>query len=328
MIRKESNNCATFEIKIFKMPNIQLDHFPLVSIVTVNYNHSETTMELIESLSNISYPNIEIIVVDNASPSDNPKRILEKYPRIILVESVLNYGFAGGNNLGIMKARGEYVLLLNNDTVVEPDFLESLVKKFQDHPDIGAISPKLRYFYDKDTFQYVGFTEINKWTIRNKTIGDGEKDIGQYDADCETAYTHGAAMMVPMKVIKQVGMMSYEFFLYYEEADWCLRIRKAGYKIYYVHNSVVFHKGSVSTGNNSKLKTHYLTRNRLVFMRRNIHGITFAIALLYQLFIAIGKNGIVYLLKGNGKLARAYWSGILWNLKNIFNMEIHDNPML
>lgn len=310
------------------MPHAPINQFPLVSIITVNYNHSMTTMELIESLSKISYPNIEIIVVDNASPDDNPKLIKEKYPRINLIESSLNYGFAGGNNLGIMRARGEYVLLLNNDVVVPSDFLEPLVKKFIDNPNYGAISPKIRFYYKQDTLQYAGFTEINKWTIRNKTIGLDELDQGQYDADRETAYTHGAAMMVPMKVIKQVGMMSYDFFLYYEEADWCIRIRKAGYIIAYVHNSMVYHKGSVSTGNNSALKIHYLTRNRMVFMRRNIHGFNFVIALLYQLIIAIGKNGIIYLLKGRGKLATAYWSGISWNLKNIFNKEIHDNPTL
>lgn len=310
------------------MPNSIPNSFPLVSIITVNYNHSETTMELIESLSNISYPNIEIIVVDNASPNDNPKLIKERYPRINLVESVLNYGFAGGNNLGIMRARGEYILMLNNDTVVEPDFLEPLVKKFQEHPELGAVSPKIRYYDNKNIIQFAGFTEINKWTIRNKTIGKDEVDIGQYNTDRETAYTHGAAMMVPMKVIKQVGMMSYDFFLYYEEADWCLRIRKAGYKIQYVYNSLVYHKGSVTTGNNSAFKTYYLTRNRLVFMRRNIHGFTFVVALLYQLFIAIGKNSIVFLLKGRVKLAGAYWAGIFWNVKNIFNKEIHNNPML
>jgi GT2 family glycosyltransferase len=305
-----------------------LNHFPLVSVVSVNYNQSIMTMDLIESLSNITYPNIEIIVVDNASPKDDPKLIKEKYPRIILVESVINYGFAGGNKLGIMRSRGEYILMLNNDTVVDPNFLEPLVKKFQDHPEIGAISPKIRYYYKKDTFQNVGFTEINKRTVRNKTIGDGEIDIGQYNEDRETSYSHGAAMMVPMKVVKEVGMMSYEFFLYYEEADWCLRIRNAGYKIFFVHNSLVYHKASVTTGNDSALKTYYLTRNRIVFMRRNIHGYDFFVALLYQLSIAVWKNGIVFLLKGRGKLAKAYWSGLLWNLKNIFNKEIFDNPRL
>lgn len=305
-----------------------MKHFPLVSIITVNYNHSETTLELLESLYNITYPNIEVIVVDNASPDDQPKKMKEQYPSIVLVESIVNYGFAGGNNLGIMRARGDYVLLLNNDTVVTPDFLEPLVQKFLDHPEIGALSPKILYYYKQDTIQYAGFTVIDSRTVRNITIGKGEIDDGQYDEDRETAYAHGAAMMVPMSVVKLVGMMSYEFFLYYEEADWCNRISKAGYKIVYVHNSKVYHKESVTTGKLSDLKVYYLTRNRLVFMRRNIHGFDFYISLLYQIFIAIGKNAMVFLLKGKIKMFWAYLKGINWNIAHMFDPEIHDNPYL
>lgn len=306
----------------------KFDFYPLVSIITVNYNHSETTLELIASLSKISYPNIEIIVVDNASPDDQPAIIKERYPSIILIESVINYGFAGGNNLGIMRARGDYILLLNNDVIVPQDFLEPLVLKFINDSNYGAVSPKIHYYHTLNTIQYAGFTEIDSRTVRNITIGKGEIDKGQYDKDYETAYAHGAAMMVSMDVIKRVGMMSYEFFLYYEEADWCNRIKKAGYKIGYVHDSKVFHKESVSTGKLGPLKVYYLTRNRLVFMRRNIHGKDFVISLLYQIFIAIGKNALVFLLKGNIKVFWAYVKAILWNIKNMFNPEIHDNPML
>lgn len=305
-----------------------MNQFPLVTLITVNYNHSETTLELLESLYNITYPNIEVIVVDNASPNDNPKVMKEKYPSIILIESVVNYGFAGGNNLGIMRARGDYVLLLNNDVIVPPGFLEPLVQKFLDKPEYGAISPKILYYDKPDTIQYAGFTFIDNKTVRNVTIGKGEADKGQYDEDKETAYTHGAAMMVPMSVIKHVGMMCYEFFLYYEEPDWCNRIREAGYKIGYVHNSKVFHKESVTTGKMSTLKTYYLTRNRLVYMRRNISGPDFYISLLYQIFIAIGKNALVFLLKGNLKMFWAYARGINWNITHMFDVEIHDNPRL
>jgi len=307
---------------------IKLKNFPLVSIITVNYNHSETTIELIESLSKISYPNIEIIVVDNASPDDNPKLIKQKHPSVILIESVINYGFAGGNNLGIMRARGDYVLLLNNDVIVPVDFLEPLVLKLVNNPDYGAISPKIHYYHTLNTIQYAGFTPIDTKTVRNMTIGKGELDKGQYDKDYETAYAHGAAMMVPMDVIKHVGMMSYEFFLYYEEADWCNRIRNAGYKIGYVHNSKVFHKESVTTGKLGVIKVYYLTRNRLVYMRRNIYGTDFLISILYQIFIAIGKNAFTYLLKGNIRVFWAYIRAINWNIKNMFNVEIHDNPRL
>jgi len=304
------------------------EEYPLISIITVNYNHPDVTCELIKSLNKISYPNIEIIVIDNCSPDDDPIIIKRRFPNVILIQNPINYGFAAGNNYGLMRARGKYVLLLNNDTVVKEDFIEPLLEKLESDYTIGAVSPKIRFYHTPDTIQYAGFTPINTHTMRNFSIGYKEVDKGQYDQDSETAYAHGAAMMVPIEIVKKIGMMSYIFFLYYEEADWCARIRNAGYKMYYVHNSLIFHKESISTGKLSPLKIYYLTRNRLVFMRRNIHGKDFYIGLLYQLFIAIPKNAFKFLLKGKFQLFHAYNRAIGWHLKNLFNKEIHENPML
>jgi GT2 family glycosyltransferase len=306
----------------------KLKRYPLVSIVAVNYDHPEVTCDFIESLHRITYPNIEVIIVDNKSPNDNPAIIKERYPNVILYESHINWGFAGGNNQGIMRAKGEYVLLLNNDTIVDPHFLEPLVEKLEDHPEIGAVSPKIRFYYDPQIIQYAGFIPFNRYTVRNSAKGYREKDTGQYDRDEETAYAHGAAMMVPMRVIKDIGLMSYIFFLYYEEADWSYRIKKAGYRIWYVHNSLVYHKESVSTGKLSFLKTYYLNRNRLVFMRRNIWGRDFYLGILYQLGVAIPKNMVAMLLKFKLSFVRAYLKALGWHLNNAFNKDIHNNPSL
>ena len=303
-------------------------NYPLISIITVNYNHSEVALEMIESLNKISYPNIEVIVVDNCSPDDDPKIIKRKYPNVILVENPINYGFAAGNNYGLMRARGEYVMLLNNDTVVTENFIEPLLDKLEQNPGIAAVSPKIRYFHTPDTIQYAGYTEINPITMRNFSIGFNQKDKGQYDEDRETAYAHGAAMMIPMEVIKKIGLMSYIFFLYYEEADWCARIKQAGYKIFYVHDSLVYHRESISTGRLSALKIYYLNRNRIVFMRRNIHGKDFYLGILYQLIVAIPKNAFKFLIKGKLKLFHAYYRAIGWHIKNFFSKEVHENPML
>ena len=303
-------------------------YYPLVSIITVNYNQSEVTCSFIESLNKISYPNFEVIVVDNNSTEDDPNIIKQRYPNIIFIANPINYGFAAGNNFGLMRAKGEYVMLLNNDIEVPPGFMEPLVQKLENNPKIGAVSPKIKFYYQPDTLQYAGFTPINNITMRNASIGFREKDIGQYEKDRKTAYTHGAAMMVPISVIKEVGLMSYIFFLYYEEADWCARIANKGYSMYYVHNSFVLHKESISTGKLSALKIYYQNRNRIVFMRRNIHGREFYLSLAYQLFVAIPKNAFKFLLKGKIVLFLAYYRAIGWNLKNIFSKEIHENPQL
>ncbi len=307
---------------------MQQKKFPLVSIVTVNYNGSEDTCEMIESLTKITYPNIEIIVIDNASPNDRPRVIKERFPSVILYESIINYGFAGGNNQGIMRARGEYVLLLNNDTIVDKGFLEPLISKLESDHTIGAASAKLRYYYDRSIIQYAGYTPINHHTMRNFAIGHKEKDRGQYDKDTDTAYAHGAAMIVPMRVIREIGMMSYTFFLYYEEADWSYRIKRAGYRICYVHNSLVYHKESISVGKLSALKIYYLNRNRIVFMRRNVFGNDFLIGILYQLLVAIPRNALKYLAKGKIDLFYAYVRAIGWHLRRSLSKDIHDNPYL
>lgn len=303
-------------------------YYPLVSIITVNYNQSEVTCDFIESLNKITYPNFEVIVVDNNSTEDDPSIIKQRYPNIIFIQNPINYGFAAGNNFGLMRAKGDYVMLLNNDIEVPPNFMEPLVEKLEKNTKIGAVSPKIKFYYQPDTLQYAGFTPINNITMRNTAIGFRQKDTGQYDKDRVTAYAHGAAMMVPTRVVKEVGLMSYIFFLYYEEADWCARIANAGYSMYYVHNSYVLHKESISTGKLSALKIYYLNRNRIVFMRRNIHGHEFYLSLGYQLFVAIPKNAFKFLLKGKIVMFFAYYRAIGWHLKNIFSKEIHENPRL
>ncbi len=306
----------------------RLKYYPLVSIITVNYNQSEVTCALIESLNKITYPNFEIIVVDNHSTEDDPTIIKKRYPEVVYIANPINYGFAAGNNYGLMRARGDYILLLNNDIEVPPGFMEPLVEKLEKNPGIGAVSPRIKFYYQPDTIQYAGYTPINPVTMRNFAIGYWEKDRGQYNEDRETAYAHGAAMMVPMRVVKEIGLMSYIFFLYYEEADWCARIKKAGYKIYYVGSTYVLHKESVSTGKMSPLKIYYQNRNRIVFMRRNIQGKEYVYGLLYQLFVAIPKNALKFLLKGKISFFLAYYRAIGWHITHLFSKEIHENPML
>jgi GT2 family glycosyltransferase len=302
--------------------------YPLVSIITVNYDHPDVTCQLLTSLQRITYPATEIIVVDNASPIEDPSVITREFPEVTLIRSERNRGFAGGNNLGIRQARGKYILLLNNDTEVDPGFLEPLVSKLESDSSIGAVSPQIRFFRQPDTFQYAGSAPINPYTGRSRGIGYREKDRGQYDRDSITAFVHGAAMLVPVRVIQTVGLMAECFFLYYEELDWGKRIRNAGFQLWFVHNSVIYHKESVSTGRMSPLKTYYLNRGRLLYLRRNVSGFTFIIALVYQLFIAVPKNTLKFLFSGNSRHLAAYTRALAWHLQHFSAKEIHSNPAL
>lgn len=299
---------------------------PLVSIITVNYNQSQVTFDLLESLRHISYSNIEIIVVDNASPTDEPQAIKQKYPEVTLILSDKNLGFAGGNNLGVRASKGKYLLFINNDTEVPSDFLEPLVQLCEKDGEIGMVSPKIKFHWNPDIVQYAGFTKMNPYTLRNNGLGYYKRDCPELNQLSETESIHGAAMMVPRKVIEEVGMMTEVYFLYYEEHDWAEMIKRAGYKIYYQPASYILHKESVSTGKDSPFKTYYISRNRLVFARRNFSGFPFVVSWLFQTFVSVPKNTLMYLIKGQLKHLAAYWKALYWNL--LHYSVIRNNPKL
>ncbi|SFU47792.1 glycosyltransferase family 2 protein [Pontibacter akesuensis] len=290
---------------------------PLVSVISVNYNQAALTCAMVASLREVTYPNVEIIVVDNASPTDDPTVIVETYPEVKLIRSEANLGFAGGNNLGIQQAQGAYLLFLNNDTEVAPDFLEPLVELFENNSQAGIASPKIIFYGTDNVIQYAGSTGINPWTGRSKGIGSQETDMGQYNTSMQTALADGAAMMVPRRVIDQVGLMPEMYFLYYEELDWCEMIKRAGFTCHYIANSTIYHKESMSVGKVSVLKTYYMNRNRLLFIRRNIKGWPFWSSTFIFFMAAIPKKTVQFALRLQGKHLVAIGRGLWWNFTNI-----------
>ncbi len=295
--------------------------YPLVSVVTVNYNQSEVTCEFLESLRKISYPSIEVFVVDNASPNDNPEIIKERYPEINFIQTEKNLGFAGGNNAALPYCKGKYVLFINNDTEVPENFLEPLVDVLEENMDVGMVSPKIHYYHTPNTFQFAGFTPINPITVRNFAIGFGEKDEGQYDITCETGSIFGAAMLVPMRLIEKIGMMSEVFFLYYEEHDWAEHFKKEGYKIFYQGKSLVLHKESISTVKDSPFQIFYLNRGRLLYARRNNSGLVKLASMLYLNLIAMPKTALTYLKKGRADLAKAVFKAVWWHMTHFKHIK-------
>lgn len=291
---------------------------PLVSIVSINYDQPIVTCEMLASLRKVTYPNFETLIVDNASPTTSPLSIKENFPEIQLIISEKNLGFAGGNNIAIKQAKGDYILLLNNDTEVKPDFLDSLVELMESDKTIGIASSKILYFYEDNVIQYAGIPAISPITSRAGSDGDKEVDKGQYNQVKETFYPHGACMMIRKSVLEEIGLLYEGYFLYYEEYDFAERVRRAGYKIYYQPKSEIFHKESISTGKNSPLKTYYLNRNRVLFLRRNSSGITFLLAMIYFITISLPKNTAKYLF--HKKHLSALYRGLFWNISN-FNIN-------
>ena len=287
-----------------------MDVEKLLSIITINYNGLKDTCELLDTLP-LNDEVIEVIVVDNASTQDEATELEKRYPQVKVIRSDKNLGFAGGNNLGIQASHGKYFFFINNDAILpQPSALSLLINRLESSAHIGMVCPKIRFTWDKQPIQYAGYTPLSKITLRNKSIGFGEQDNGQYNTANPTPYAHGAAMMVKREVIEKTGMMPECYFLYYEELDWSMMIRRTGYEIWYEPACTIFHKESQTTGQQSPLKTYYITRNRLLFAQRNIKRGERYLTYSYLIGMVAVRDILKYLCKGQVNMAKAVMKGI------------------
>ena len=287
-----------------------------LSIITINYNGLKDTCELIDTLP-LKDKSIEVIVVDNASAQDEATIIEKRYPQVKIIRSKENLGFAGGNNLGIKAAQGKYLLILNNDTLLKPQTsdLRPLISRLESSNKIGMVCPKIRFSWGNQLIQYAGYTPLSPIAMRNKAIGCGEVDHGQYNTAHPTPYAHGAAMMIKREVIENAGLMPEYYFLYYEELDWSMMIRRAGYDIWYDSACTIFHKESQTTGQNSPLRTYYITRNRLLFAQRNQPNRTKYITYLYLISVVAIRDILKFALQRRWDLVRATIRGVVSFIK-------------
>lgn len=260
--------------------------FPRVSIVLVNWNGLKDTTECLDSIQRITYPNYEVIVVDNASAGDEAGIIagmFRDYVRIL--RNAKNYGFAKGCNIGIKDALTrdpQHVLLLNNDTVVAPDFLERLLEVVESHDKVGIASGKI-YAYEKPQLVwFAGGGPIDY--MRGKThVRQELVDSGQFDEVMEVEWLVGTFMLISRKVLDTVGWLDNRYFFGWEDVDLCIRASKQGFKVLYVPTSVIWHKG-FSPGKQKRLSgrpVFYSTRGRFLFTHKNASKIQLTSSTLY-----------------------------------------------
>lgn len=249
-------------------------------------------------------------MVDNASKNSEAETIAQRFPHVKVIKSAENVGFAGGNNLGIKEARGKYIFLLNNDTYFKDFNIDALIERIKQSPDIAIVCPKIRFAWGSNPIQFAGYTSLSTITVRNHAIGFGEEDHGQYNTAHPTPYAHGAAMLIKREALEKVGFMPECYFLYYEELDWSMMFTRAGYQIWYEPQCTVFHKESKTTGQNSPLRTYYITRNRLLLVKRHGKGLSKALAYCYLIFIVATRDLLKYALSAKFGLAKATAKGV------------------
>lgn len=251
-----------------------MDDSPLVYIILLTWNGKADTLECLRSLQHITYSNARVLVVDNASTDGTVATVQREFPHVELMVNGSNLRFAGGNNVGIRRALQQdaaYVLLLNNDTVVDRVFLGHLVRAAEREPRIGMVGPKIYYAHEPQRIWFAG-GKVEWWKGWISHVGVRELDHGQYDQPSETAYLTGCCLFVKRAVIDAIGLLDEAYYLYGEDADWCLRASRAGFTLLYVPSARIWHKLSVSSGGHlSWMKNWNKLKSQVRLMLRYAH---------------------------------------------------------
>ena len=263
---------------------------PLVSVVIPHYAGTEILSECLTSLNNCSYPNLEIIVVDNASPDDSVYFIKSNFQNVILIQSEYNRGFAGGCNFGAQHAKGKYLLILNNDTIHDPDWIDPLVKMMESNPKISAVQPKILNYDNRDYFDYAGACGgfMDKYCFpfaRGRIFSTVEKDEGQYDESIQIFWASGTAFLTRKNVFDKVGGFDEILFAHMEEIDYHWKSQMLGNEIWVEPASVIYHKGAVTLPVSSPKKTYLNYRNSLILLLTNYPKMTPIRLLFPRLFL-------------------------------------------
>ena len=242
-------------------------HTPLTYVIVLNWNGRDDTLECLASLRDSAGPSVCILVVDNGSVDGSQEAIRREHPGVTLLETGSNLRFAGGNNAGIRFAleRGaEQIMLLNNDTTVDPAFLGAMTGTLQSSSDIGIVAPKILYSADPGRLWYAG-GEISFWTGTMHHRGIRETEGGVPDIPCETGYASGCCLLAKRSTVESIGLLDESYFMYSEDADWCMRARRAGFRVMYEPRARVWHKVSVSAGghlSSFKLRNKFVSNLR------------------------------------------------------------------
>ncbi len=285
---------------------------PRVTVVVVNWNRKADTLACLDSLSNLSYPNLNILVVDNASEDGSPQAIAEAFPEIEQIRNAQNVRFAGGTNTGIRQALNsgtDLVLILNNDTTIAPDALNILVEHLS--PRTGILAPLIYYFDDPQRIWSAG-GKTSHWNLEKIDSFQNKPDPGEWPAILQQDFVTGCAMLLPRSTLESVGLFDEKFAMYYEDSDLCRRVRQAGMEIAVVPQAKVWHKVAASSGgSDSPLERYWMARSSIRFFRKHARGIQPVVILFWRSASAF-RTSLRLTAGGKWSALKAYWRG-LWH---------------
>jgi GT2 family glycosyltransferase len=287
-----------------------------VAAIVINYNGCDVTLLTLESLAKVEYQELEIIVVDNGSTDGSFEVIEEKFPGVSQVRKEVNEGVAAGMNVGVnyaLEGDCDYLLILNNDIEVDRQMISELVSVGESERSVGCVGPKTYYHGDRERLWSAGGTLQFREAVTAER-GMGEEDLGQYDKVQEVDYINGCAMLVKRHVMERVGLFDPTYFIGVEDADWCMRMKRKGYRCAYTPHAILFHMVSHTLGNYTVGRTFHTGRSTAIFVRRYATAGQWANFWVYLLG-AIPAAYLRELFKGNEEAARSKWRGVMDGLK-------------
>lgn len=280
-----------------------------VYIIILNYNNYKDTIECVNSVIDIEYENIKILIVDNNSTNDSYKKLKEEFNnKVILIKSKKNLGYAGGNNLGIKYAldnNADYICILNNDTLVPKTFLTRMIPFMEQNGEFAIVGPTILYDNIDNLVQSTG-AKIDMIRGKTPSINRGKKycEIKQKIINCD--YIGGACILLRSEVIKKIGYIPENYFLFYEETEWCYNAKKKGFPVICYTNEYIIHKGGKSIVKIGGLNEYIKERNRVVFVKRNAD---FFILILFYIYL-VSKTIIRFIFfKGSLYYLKYYFDG-------------------
>ena len=299
----------------------EISQNPLVSIITVNFNGLAYLNLLYESLAKISYSPVELIMVDNASVDNSVEYVRKNYPRVKILQNTENYMFARGNNEGIKIARGEIICLLNNDVVVDPNFLEPVIQAFQKQPEMVACQPKVLDLNQKHKFEYAGAAGgfIDRYGypfMRGRLFFDLEEDTGQYDTAIEIFWSTGACFFIRKNMLEKIGILDENFTMHMEEIDLCWRIHLIDKKIFCIPESKVWHKGGGTLSVDNPQKAYWNFRNNIFLLAKNLNMVNLIRIIIIRLFMDFSAL-LFELLKGKIKKSWSIFRAYTWLISHV-----------
>lgn len=292
---------------------------PKVSIIVLNWNGKKFLRNCLDSLQKITYSSFEIIVVDNNSKDGSQKFVKKNYKKVILMENKENYGFAKGNNIGFRASAGDYILILNNDTIVTPGFLDSLMKDFEDNPEIACLQPQIILSEKKQFLDGVGaFLTFTGFLYHFGYLKDRMQP--KYNKKMKIFSAKGACMLLRRKAIEKVGLFDEDFFIFFEETDLCFRLWLAGYVVMYEPKSIIYHVG----GGDTTSSNSYQYERRLCLSMRNMlcsylknFGTYNLFTVMPMFLFAQTTLCAYYLITLKLNLVKVIIKAYLWNIYNL-----------